>query len=100
LTNNDIEAISSELSGLQTLTQLILNGNKLEAIPGSIGFMKELRVLGVNENRLTEVRGSSLIEVSIICKHFVQDYNSKLNSSLSPTCANVSPSIPTSTSGS
>ena len=74
LSNNDIEAVSSELSGLLTLTQLILNGNKMDAMPGSIGFMKELRVLGVNENRLQEVRSvliKKLLCAFLTCSWFI-----------------------------
>ncbi|MEQ2211168.1 hypothetical protein XENOCAPTIV_027846, partial [Xenoophorus captivus] len=58
VSENRLEELPSELSGLLALTDLLLTQNLLEVIPDSIGCLKQLSILKVDQNRLTQLTDS------------------------------------------
>ena len=50
ISNNEIEALPIDITGLPVLKQLVVNGNRLSEIPPQIGHLLQLRGLYLNEN--------------------------------------------------
>uniref|UniRef100_A0A8C8VKQ7 Scribble planar cell polarity protein n=1 Tax=Pelusios castaneus TaxID=367368 RepID=A0A8C8VKQ7_9SAUR len=58
VSENKLEQLPNEVSGLVALTDLLLSQNLLECIPDGIGQLKQLSILKVDQNRLAEVTES------------------------------------------
>ncbi|KAK1338295.1 hypothetical protein QTO34_001410 [Cnephaeus nilssonii] len=55
VSENRLERLPEEISGLTSLTDLVISQNLLETIPDGIGKLKKLSILKVDQNRLTQL---------------------------------------------